>query len=157
VTNETFRWLTDARFHPSGERLVATKWYTGERSLGSGEGWAYDVPSLDGATQSVPVGAGTRLVGRPLPPDWSADMYNEQQIGARPRDARNTRCMLTCAGTGAEQYIWAGNDTLIYAKNVIDDGVFTYSKGSSASALDNRALTMRQTSTRASTRCLRRT
>jgi hypothetical protein len=30
---------------------------------------------------------------------------------------------------GPEQFLWASNDTLIYAKNVIDDGVFTYSKG----------------------------
>ncbi|KAF8164016.1 hypothetical protein BJ912DRAFT_1005132 [Pholiota molesta] len=47
VTNETYRWVSDARFHPSGTKVIATKWYTSGRSLGAGEGWEYSVPSLE--------------------------------------------------------------------------------------------------------------
>ncbi|EIW85515.1 hypothetical protein CONPUDRAFT_98596 [Coniophora puteana RWD-64-598 SS2] len=109
VTNETYRFVADARFHPSGDKIIATKRYFSERSLGAGEGWAYDLPGAQTQNNIIPVGAGTRVVGRTLPPGWSKEDYEGQQIGA-------------------EQFIWAGEDTLIYSKNVVDDGVFTYSK-----------------------------
>ena len=109
ITNETFRWVSDARFHPSGTKVVATKWYTSSRSLGAGEGWEYDVPAL-GESEPIGVGRGKRLVGRTLPSGWSPEQYGEQQIGP-------------------EQFIWKGNDTLIYSKNVAEDGTFSYSKG----------------------------
>ncbi|KAF8968323.1 hypothetical protein BDZ97DRAFT_1655335 [Flammula alnicola] len=113
VTNETYRWVTDARFHPSGSKVIATKWYTSERSLGAGEGWEYVVPSLkdlrvEGA-QSIEAGSGTRLVSRTLPLGWAAASYGDQQIGP-------------------EQFIWKGNDSIIFAKNVVDSSYFTYSK-----------------------------
>ena len=107
VTNETFRFLSDARFHPSGKKVIATKWYTSERSLGAGEGWVYDVPEDN---ERIEVGSGKRVVGRTLPPGWGPEDYGEQQIGP-------------------EQFIWRGDDTVIYSKNVIDDGSFSYSKG----------------------------
>lgn len=110
VTNETFRYLGDARFHPSGTKVVATKWYTGTRSVGAGEGWEYSVPSLTGPRPDIPVGSGTRLVGRTLPRGWGTEDYNEQQIGP-------------------EQFIWSGEDSLIYSKNTQDEGQFQYSKG----------------------------
>ncbi|KAI0345072.1 hypothetical protein BDW22DRAFT_1370795 [Trametopsis cervina] len=106
VTNETYRWLTDARFHPSGTKVVATKWYTSSRSLGAGEGWEYDLPSTK---ETIAAGSGKRLVGRTLPTGWSAEQYGDQQIGP-------------------EQFIWRGNDSVIYAKNVADDSTFSYSK-----------------------------
>ncbi|KZT18244.1 hypothetical protein NEOLEDRAFT_1125603 [Neolentinus lepideus HHB14362 ss-1] len=112
VTNETYRWVSDARFHPSGDKIVATKWYTSSRSLGAGEGWEYIVPSLDddARTATIEAGAGKRLVGRTLPAGWTSAQYADQQIGP-------------------EQFIWRGDDTLIYAKNVKDiNGVYTYSK-----------------------------
>ncbi|TRM63712.1 hypothetical protein BD626DRAFT_569086 [Schizophyllum amplum] len=107
VTNETYRWISDARFHPSGEKVIATKWFTGSRSIPAGEGWEFDVPEL-GSHPSIPAKSGTRRVGRDLPPGWSKDDYGEQQIGP-------------------EQFIWRGNDTLIYSKNVVDSGTFQYS------------------------------
>ena len=108
ITNETFRWVSDARFHPSGKTVVATKWYTSSRSLGAGEGWEYEVPNTRSA---VPAGSGKRLVGRTLPAGWSADQYGDQQVGP-------------------EQFIWLGEDALIYSMNVVDmDGSYTYSKG----------------------------
>lgn len=108
VTNETYRWVSDARFHPSGSKIIATKWYTSSRSLGAGEGWEYDLPrSLH---QKISKGSGTRLVGRSLPPGWGPDNYGDQQIGP-------------------EQFIWKGSDSLIYSKNVKDtNGQYTYSK-----------------------------
>ncbi|KAI0637449.1 hypothetical protein C8Q77DRAFT_1155282 [Trametes polyzona] len=109
VTNETYRWVSDARFHPSGKKVIATKWYTSSRSLGAGEGWEYPVPSVSKKSQSIKAGSGKRLVGRTLPPGWGPERYEDQQIGP-------------------EQFIWNGNDTLIYAKNTVDDGAWTYSK-----------------------------
>ncbi|KAF5379918.1 hypothetical protein D9757_007232 [Collybiopsis confluens] len=106
VTNETYRFVTDARFHPSGQKIVATKWYTSERSLGAGEGWEYPVPSIE---SNVKTGAGKRVIGRTLPRGWSPSQYGDQQIGP-------------------EQFIWNGQDGLIYSKNVIDESAFEYSK-----------------------------
>jgi hypothetical protein len=90
--------------------VVATKWYTSGRSLGAGEGWSYDVPIFSKGEKTVPSGSGKRLIGRTLPPGWSAEQYGDQQVGP-------------------EQFIWHGNDTIIYAKNIIDDGEYQYSKG----------------------------
>ncbi|KAI0329892.1 hypothetical protein GY45DRAFT_1324512 [Cubamyces sp. BRFM 1775] len=110
VTNETYRWVSDARFHPSGEKVVATKWYTSSRSLGAGEAWEYSVPELSSSSTSIKAGSGKRLVGRTLPSGWGPENYGDQQLGP-------------------EQFVWRGNDSLIYSKNVIDtDGGWTYSK-----------------------------
>ena len=110
VTNETYRWVSDARFHPDGTKVVATKWYTSSRSIGAGEAWEYDIPK-DVSANSIKAGSGRRLVGRTLPLGWSAENYGEQQVGP-------------------EQFIWKGNDTLIYSKNVRDtNGRWQYSKG----------------------------
>lgn len=109
VTNETYRWVSDARFHPSGKKVIATKWYTSGRSLGAGEGWEYDIP--DSFDAMIEAGSGKRLVGRTLPAGWDPERYGDQQIGP-------------------EQFIWYGSDSLIYSKNVVDtDGEWTYSKG----------------------------
>lgn len=111
VTNETYRWLSDARFHPSGSKIIATKWYTSERSLGAGEGWEYTVPDAAARDHKVGIGSGKRVVGRTLPAGWTSEQYGDQQIGP-------------------EQFIWRGNGSLIFAKNVADaDGEFTYGKG----------------------------
>ena len=113
VTNETFRWFSEARFHPSGTKAIATKRYTGSRSLGAGEGWEYSVPSVhdlrEGLISTIEAGSGVRRVSRSLPPGWSED-YNEQQIGP-------------------EQLIWNGDDSIIYSKDVMDGSEFEYSKG----------------------------
>ncbi|KAF8061652.1 hypothetical protein FPV67DRAFT_1673271 [Lyophyllum atratum] len=114
VTNETYRWVTDARFHPSGSKIIATKWYTSSRSLGAGEGWEYSVPSLEDLQsrkeRTVAAGDGNRVVSRTLPPGWSAEQYGDQQIGP-------------------EQFIWnTEGDSIIYSKNVRDQSTFSYSK-----------------------------
>ncbi|TFK34840.1 hypothetical protein BDQ12DRAFT_688936 [Crucibulum laeve] len=113
VTNETYRWITDARFHPSGSKIIATKWYTSSRSLGAGEGWEYPVPSLRDLraqkSKEIEAGSGSRVLGRSLPLGRTVDDYAEQQIGP-------------------EQFLWSGNDSIIYSKNVIDESTFTYSK-----------------------------
>lgn len=108
VTNETYRWVSDARFHPDGDKVIATKWYTSGRSLGAGEGWLYEVASHD---KSVKIGDGMRVVGRNLPFGWEPEQYPDQQIGP-------------------EQFIWWGKDRVIYSKNVAEDsdGAFEYSK-----------------------------
>ncbi|KAJ4475736.1 hypothetical protein J3R30DRAFT_3294599 [Lentinula aciculospora] len=108
VTNETYRYVTDARFHPSGERIIATKWYTSERSLGGGEGWEYIVPSVH-TNKHIKAGSGKRIVGRTLPRGWTTSQYGDQQVGP-------------------EQFIWNGNDSIIYSKNVRDEFEFLYSK-----------------------------
>lgn len=111
VTNETYRWVSDARFHPSGSSVIATKWYTSSRSLGAGEGWKYSVPKLGSSSVDINAGDGERLVGRTLPQGWGPERYGDQQIGP-------------------EQFVWNGDDTVIYSKNVRDtNGAFSYSKG----------------------------
>ncbi|KAK0442843.1 hypothetical protein EV421DRAFT_2081966 [Armillaria borealis] len=104
VTNETYRWVSDARFHPSGTKVIATKWYTSRRSLGAGEGWEYSIPA---PSDDIESGSGVRLVGRTLPAGFKD--YGEQQIGP-------------------EQLIWHGEDRVIFSKNVRDPTSFTYSK-----------------------------
>jgi dipeptidyl aminopeptidase/acylaminoacyl peptidase len=113
VTNETYRSVIEARFHPSGSKIIATKLYTSERSLGAGEGWEYQTPSLDDLrsqnARTIPAGSGKVLVGRTLPRGWTVEQYADQQIGQ-------------------EQYLWKGNDTLIFSKNVVDEFIFTFNK-----------------------------
>ncbi|TFK72232.1 hypothetical protein BDN72DRAFT_763687 [Pluteus cervinus] len=114
LTNETYRFISDARFHPSGDKVIATKWYTSSRSLGAGEGWEYQVPtpaelSSGKVQKKVQVGSGQRVVSRSLPRGWTAEQYGNQQIGP-------------------EQVIWRGEDAVVYAKNVRDASSYSYSK-----------------------------
>lgn len=99
--------MSDARFHPSGKKIIATKWYTSDRSIPAGEGWEYEVPS---SKTEIQAGSGQRVVGRTLPRGWDIEEYGELQVGP-------------------EQFIWNGEGGLIYAKNVIDESEFNYSKG----------------------------
>ncbi|EJD43843.1 hypothetical protein AURDEDRAFT_145360 [Auricularia subglabra TFB-10046 SS5] len=111
VTNETYRYVSDARWHPSGDRVIASKWYTGRITLAGGEGWEYPIPpASQWESWRVERGAGRRLVERNLPAGWPAEDYNLNPIGP-------------------EQFIWAGDDALIYAMNTADDqGVYHDSK-----------------------------
>ncbi|KAJ7917481.1 hypothetical protein B0H13DRAFT_2231389 [Mycena leptocephala] len=95
VTNETYRYITNPRFHPSGTHIIATKWYTTSRSLGAGEGWKYPIPDF-GDNSTIAVGSGAR-------------QYGDQQIGP-------------------EQFIWRGEDSVIFSKNIRDEQEFSYSK-----------------------------
>lgn len=119
VTNETYRFITDARFHPSGTKVIATKWYTSSRSIPAGEGWQYEVPSIPDLRQGnqnleypIRAGSGKRVIARTLPIGWSPEQYGDQQIGK-------------------EQFIWHGVDTVIYSKKTHQEpsGIFEYSNG----------------------------
>ncbi|KAJ7581528.1 hypothetical protein C8J56DRAFT_267327 [Mycena floridula] len=106
VTNETWRYLSNPRFHPSGTKVITSKWYTARVTLGAPEGWEYEVPSvldleLDQLPAAIPIGSGKRILGRTLPPGKTIEDYGEQQIGP-------------------EQFIWKSEDVLIYVRNVID-------------------------------------
>ncbi|KAK0434065.1 uncharacterized protein EV420DRAFT_1684074 [Desarmillaria tabescens] len=110
VTNETFRWVSDARFHPSGNKIIASKWYTSKITLSASEGWEYDVPSLSDEPQKpIRPQSGRRILGRTLPAGMTVDDYDNQQIGP-------------------EQFLWRSNDTLIYAKNVQDSYIISVGK-----------------------------
>ncbi|KAF8919205.1 hypothetical protein CPB85DRAFT_1549164 [Mucidula mucida] len=100
VTNETFRWVSDARFHPSGTKIIASKWYTSYITLAASEGWEYDVPALSSTSRIRPQ-SGRRLLGRTLPAGMTLADYGDMQIGP-------------------EQFVWRSEDTLIYSKNVRD-------------------------------------
>jgi hypothetical protein len=65
---------------------------------------------LNGKAAVIEPGSGKRVVSRTLPFGWSDEQYGDQQIGP-------------------EQFIWKGDDAIIYSKNVADDGTFQYSKG----------------------------
>ncbi|KAI1784218.1 hypothetical protein LXA43DRAFT_1043367 [Ganoderma leucocontextum] len=130
VTNETYRWVSDARFHPDGTKVIATKWFTSSRSLGAGEAWEFPI-SKDASANSIRAGSGKRLVSRTLPSGWSADNYGDQQVGP-------------------EQFIWKGDDTLIYSKNIRDtNGAWEYSKDvyKGINAIFSTNVTSKQTTT----------
>jgi hypothetical protein len=118
VTNETLKWFSEARFHPSGTKVIATKRYISSRSLGAGEGWEYSVPSVrdlrEGLISTIEPGSGVCRVSRSLPRGWTSEEYNNQQIGP-------------------EQLIWNGDDSIIYSKDVKDPSVFDYRKGKTLS------------------------
>jgi hypothetical protein len=78
ITNETYNWVSDPRWHPSGDMAVATKWYFSSLSLGAGEGWEFLVPAVN-AKSLVEAGAGKRLVSKRLPMGWTKADYVEQQ------------------------------------------------------------------------------
>ncbi|KDQ18538.1 hypothetical protein BOTBODRAFT_52531 [Botryobasidium botryosum FD-172 SS1] len=116
ITNETWRWVSDAHFHPSGRTVIATKWYTSWRTIPAGEGWQYDVPPPSSHTQpaeeqiQIKPDSGKRLLGRNLPLGWTPNQYGDQQVGR-------------------EQFIWKDDDMVIYSMNVVDtNGVYEYSK-----------------------------
>lgn len=109
VTNETYRTVSDPRFHPSGHSIIVSKWYTSSRSIVAGEGWQYDIPKPG---EKVSRGYGKRIIERTSPPGWSPKQYGDQQIGN-------------------EQFIWHGEDGLIFSKRITQEssGVFQYSGG----------------------------
>ncbi|KIJ63294.1 hypothetical protein HYDPIDRAFT_113258 [Hydnomerulius pinastri MD-312] len=110
VTNETYNWVSDPRWHSSGDKIIATKRYFSTRSLGAGEGWEFTVPSLTDKEHRVEVNTGRRLVSKRLPLGWSKADYVEQQIGH-------------------EQFSWLADDAIVYSRNVKDvEGTFQYSK-----------------------------
>lgn len=62
--------------------------------------------------ERIDAGSGKRLIERTVPGGWSEGQYGDQQIGP-------------------EQLVWRGEDSIIFAKNVIDEGkgAFSYNKG----------------------------
>lgn len=111
VTNETYRYLSSPRFHPSKSSLLASKWYTATVTIGAPEIWEYPVQSRPSPSASapdigsqpfIPVGSGKRLVSRNLPRGFD-----------RPKDYEESQ-------VGPEQPIWYTSDSLIYARNVRD-------------------------------------
>ncbi|KAJ3843796.1 hypothetical protein F5878DRAFT_603808 [Lentinula raphanica] len=106
VTNETYRFVTSPRFKPSGDKIIATKWYTGRVTITAPEGWEYDLPDpAASSTQkpgNIPSSSGRRLLGRSLPRGMTVEDYAEQQIGP-------------------EQFVWAKDDVVIFVKNVVDE------------------------------------
>ncbi|KAL1742540.1 hypothetical protein HDZ31DRAFT_43021 [Schizophyllum fasciatum] len=106
ITNETYRFVTDPRWHPYDERIIATKWYTGSITIPGGEGWTYDAPTTR-TLKTVSSGAGNRTVIRELPRGWKAEDYPDVNLGP-------------------EQLIWYGKDAVIYSKNVQLNGRYEY-------------------------------
>ncbi|KAF9265808.1 hypothetical protein L218DRAFT_859632 [Marasmius fiardii PR-910] len=104
ITNETWRTVTGPRFHPSGTKVVGTKWYQGYVTLGAPEGWEYTIPDLSVEQQpgSIDMGNGDRILGRTLPPGKTVDDYPNLQVGP-------------------EQFIFNAKDSIIYAKNIVED------------------------------------
>ncbi|KAJ8093052.1 hypothetical protein PM082_020533 [Marasmius tenuissimus] len=111
VSNETWRTVTNPRFHPTGTKVIGTKWYQGYVTLGAPEGWEYTLPDLESEQppSSVLRGSGKRVLGRTLPPGYTEADYPNLQIGP-------------------EQFIFSGEDEIIYAKNVVDDFVVSGEK-----------------------------
>ena len=109
VTNETFRWVSDARFHPSGSKIIASKWYTGWVTLAASEVWEYDLPSFDDIAPILPQ-SGRRLLGRTLPAGMTLDDYADSQVGS-------------------EQASWLTTDTFVFAKNTRDPYYIAADKG----------------------------
>jgi hypothetical protein len=65
---------------------------------------------MEGREVAIRAGSGSQVLGRSLPLGWTVDDYESQQIGP-------------------EQFIWFGQDSIIFSKNVQDSNAFEYSKG----------------------------
>ncbi|KAE9398333.1 hypothetical protein BT96DRAFT_957632 [Gymnopus androsaceus JB14] len=104
VTNETYRYVSSPRFHPSGKKIITSKWYTGRITIAASEGWEYTLPDLSILQKpaSISSGSGRRVLGRTLPRGMTVDDYADQVVGP-------------------EQFLYAGNDLVIFAKNVVDE------------------------------------
>ncbi len=80
ITNEDFRLLNNAFWHPEGEYVVARKHFTGTRSLGAGEMWMYHVSGEGSGIQLTERRNDQQDAGEPaFSPDgqylyWSEDM-----------------------------------------------------------------------------------
>jgi Tol biopolymer transport system component len=61
LTEEPYRFVSSAQWHPSGDRFVGVRWHTTTRSIPAGEVWLFD---LDPAGSDRPVVRSERLVGR---------------------------------------------------------------------------------------------
>jgi hypothetical protein len=107
ITNETFRYISNPRVHPNSNKIIASKWFISTITLGAPEGWEYPLPSKDNPNPS----GGKRVLGRSPPP--GAD-YGEVQVGP-------------------EQFIWWGEDRVIYSKNArVQDKYSNVNAGMSA-------------------------
>ncbi|KAL1720580.1 hypothetical protein EV715DRAFT_271890 [Schizophyllum commune] len=107
VTNETYRFVTDPRWHPSGERIIATKWFTGSITIPGGEGWIYPAPPDLPTSWAVSSGAGDRTIIRELPRGWKAEEYPDVNLGP-------------------EQLLWWGEDAIIYSRSTQLQGRYEY-------------------------------
>lgn len=82
VTEEDFRLLNNATWHPGGQYFVARKHYTGTRSLGAGEMWMYHI-SGGGGMQLTKRKNDQQDVGEPVfSPDGRYVYYSEDVDGA---------------------------------------------------------------------------
>ena len=61
LTEEPYRFVSSAQWHPRGQSFVGVKWHTTTRSIPAGEIWTF---TLDPAGANLPVVASERLVGR---------------------------------------------------------------------------------------------
>ena len=84
LTDEKFRLLNNAVWHPSGEYVVAKKHFTSTRSLGAGEMWMYRISDAGEGVQLTQRKNDQQDVGEPaISPDgrylyWSEDMSGGQ-------------------------------------------------------------------------------
>ena len=98
LTEEPYRFVNNAQWHPNGTSLVAVKWFTSTRSIPAGEIWLFE---LDPAGADRPVVASRQLVGRP-----SAST----QVGPE------------------EPVFDADGRTVFYSLNTADSSTFNYNK-----------------------------
>ena len=61
LTEEPYRFVSSAQWHPDGSGFVGVKWHTTTRSIPAGEIWTFTL-NPDGA--QLPVISSERLVGR---------------------------------------------------------------------------------------------
>ncbi|KAL4792222.1 hypothetical protein BDV19DRAFT_392396 [Aspergillus venezuelensis] len=111
-TNSTFRFFSTPAFHPTEDRIIATKWFLSGRPNGAGETWEIPLLHTKDANRALPERGGRRLIERTLPQSWSKERYFESQLGAE--QARYT----------------SSGDGIIFTRNARDDdsGKFSYNK-----------------------------
>ncbi|KAL4964230.1 uncharacterized protein BDV14DRAFT_201007 [Aspergillus stella-maris] len=111
-TNSTFRFFSSPAFHPTEDKIIATKWFLTGRPNGAGEIWEISFLDTQDANRVLPERGGRRIIERKLPPSWSKKRYFESQLGAEQA-----------------RYIPSG-DGIIFTRNVRDDdsGKFSYNK-----------------------------
>ncbi len=167
LTDEDFRLLNNAVWHPSGDWVIAKKHFTSRRSLGAGEMWMYRVPDAGKGIQLTKRKNDQQDVGEPeISPDgrfvyWSEDMsggktfeYNKDPHGTiyvirrLDMETGETTDVIRRSGGAVRPQLSPDGKTLAYVRRVRNQSVLAVhdlSTGKSRDLWDGLSLDQQET------------